>query len=88
MKGLNLLFAVLSTSVASCSLGCGGSRQLQSITISPEAMTVASGASARFTASAQFNMSPKTVNPASVNWMMTGPGADLVEGYALSDQAV
>jgi hypothetical protein len=76
MKGLNLLVTVLLAAVAFGGLGCGGSRQMQSIAISPATMTAATGASAQFAASAQFNMSPMTVNPASVDWTIVGPGFD------------
>jgi len=90
MKRLNLLFAVLLALVAFSGLGCGSSRQLQSIAISPATVTVATSANAQFTASAQFNISPMTVNPASVSWTIVGPGFDPPPspGYSLSAQPV
>lgn len=74
MKGfgnLSLLLAFLSFFFLA---GCG-SRQLQSLTVSP-ASTTAQGGQAQFTATGQFNMSPMTMTPASVDWFSSLPACD------------
>jgi hypothetical protein len=81
-----LLLALISLFLLS---GCGGNnRQLQSLTVSP-ASTTAQGGQAQFTATAQFNMSPMTVTPASVAWFPSFPIIDPVGsgfGYSLTSQ--
>lgn len=79
--GVTIVTALISSS------GCGSSRQMQSIAIDPATISVASGSQAPFTASAQFSAAPMNVNPASVSWMIIGPGFDPAgPGYALSAQ--
>jgi len=75
MKTLcNLLFTVLIFAIGTLS-GCGSSRQLQSLSVSP-ASTAAQGGQAQFTATGQFSSMPMSVSPASVSWWQSRPVAD------------
>ena len=88
MKGLrNLLFVVFILAVGAFQ-GCGGGRQLQSLSVSP-ASTTAQGGQAQFTAIGQFNAMPMSVSPASVSWWQSPPIIDPPSnmfGLALTSQ--
>ena len=75
MKTLcSFLFLVFILAVGALS-GCGSSRQLQSLSVSP-ASTAAQGGQAQFTATGQFSSMPMSVSPASVSWWQSRPVVD------------
>lgn len=88
MKRLcNLLFVVFILAVGAFS-GCGGNRQLQSLSVSP-ASTAAQAGQAQFTATGQFSSMPMSVSPASVSWWQSPPAIDPpsnIFGLALTTQ--
>jgi hypothetical protein len=69
-----LLFLLLVLTIAALP-GCGSSRQLQSLTVTPASATAQSG-QAQFTANGQFTASPMSESPASVSWWQTPPAID------------
>lgn len=77
MKGLcnSPFLSALSLLVVLFLFGCGGNRQLQSISISPASVT-AQGGQAQFTASGEFSNSSTMVMPVSVSWFQVGPAFD------------
>ena len=58
--------------------GGGGNHQLESITLSPNSAT---GASASYIATGNYNSAPMTVKPQSVSWYIMGPGIDPPPAY-------
>ncbi len=87
MKGFSYLSLLLALFLL-CGCGAGNSRQLQSLSVSPTS-TTAQGGQAQFTATAQFNMAPMTVTPATVAWFPSFPVIDPVIsgfGYSLTSQ--
>lgn len=90
MKKPVLVNAILIVCAIFGLVSCGGtSRQLQSISISPQSSTAQNGQSPQFTATGQFNTTPMTVTPLPVSWNLRGPGIDIPgPGYQLSDQPV
>jgi hypothetical protein len=75
MKTLcSFLFLVFILAVGALS-GCGSSRQLQSLSVSP-ASTAAQGGQAQFTATGQFSSMPISVSPAAVSWWQSSPVTD------------
>jgi hypothetical protein len=88
MKTLcSFLFLVFILAVGALS-GCGSSRQLQSLSVSP-ASTAAQGGQAQFTATGQFSSMPMSVSPASVSWWQSRPVVDPPSnmfGLALTSQ--
>jgi Mn2+/Fe2+ NRAMP family transporter len=88
MKTLcSFLFLVFILAVGALS-GCGSSRQLQSLSVSP-ASTAAQGGQAQFTATGQFSSMPMSVSPASVSWWQSRPVVDppsVMFGLGLTNQ--
>jgi Mn2+/Fe2+ NRAMP family transporter len=88
MKRLgDLLFVVFILAIGALS-GCGSSRQLQSLSVSP-ASTAAQGGQAQFTATGQFSSMPTSVSPASVSWSQSMPVFDppsTMFGLAMTSQ--
>jgi hypothetical protein len=80
-------FALLAIS---CAAGCGDSRQLEAITVSPASATTTVPGQVTFTATGQFNKAPMSVTPARVSWIEFGPGIDQTgsSSYTLTDQPV
>jgi hypothetical protein len=66
-----LFLALMVLAVA----GCGSSRQLQSLSISPASQTAQNG-QAQFTASGQFNTMPMSESPVQVDWLQEPPAFD------------
>lgn len=78
------LIAIAATLFLFSIPGCsgGGSHVLQSIDITPNTAT---GATASYTATGNYNSSPLTVTPQSVSWYIMGPGIDPPPaGYTLA----
>jgi Mn2+/Fe2+ NRAMP family transporter len=83
----SLLFVIFILAVGALS-GCGSSRQLQSLSVSP-ASTAAQGGQAQFTATGQFSSMPMSVSPASVSWWQSRPVVDppsVMFGLGLTNQ--
>jgi len=70
----SLLFVIFIPAIGILS-GCGSSRQLQTLSVSP-ASTAAEGGQAQFTATGQFSSMPMSVSPASVSWWQSPPIID------------
>jgi len=70
----SLLFVIFIPAIGILS-GCGSSRQLQSLSVSP-ASTAAQGGQAQFTATGQFSSMPMSVSPAAVSWWQSTPIID------------
>ena len=89
MRPAALIFILLSFVAELAISGCGSDRRLESIIVTPSSVANVKAASqVTFTAAAQFNMSPMTVNPARVSWRASGPGIDQAgtNSYSLTDQ--
>jgi len=89
MKQAILACASLVLLAAFVVSGCGSSRRLESISVTPSsAANVKAATQVTFTAAAQFDMSPMTANPASVSWRAAGPAIDPagMNSYSLTDQ--
>ncbi|HKR94340.1 MAG TPA: hypothetical protein VJW55_03210 [Candidatus Angelobacter sp.] len=79
MKRPVLVNAILLVCAIFGLVSCGGTtRQLQSISISPQSSTAQNGQSQQFTATGQFNTTPMTVTPLPVSWNLRGPGIDIL----------
>jgi hypothetical protein len=74
-RSCGLLFILLALTITTSLPGCGGNRQLQSLSVSP-ASTAAQNGQAQFTASGQFTASPMSESPTSVSWFQSRPVID------------